>query len=130
LRIAIIHVEVYNIIYNITSDFTDFEYVLVDTEQAPRHTLTPGQYSVSDVADAIHCRARLRLSFTYTSNIYLFTMEVDDTATYAFYLTTDTATWAEGFPYTAVRSARDTYPNILAPPLPPPENATCTTPSL
>jgi hypothetical protein len=30
-RIAITHVELHNCIYNITSDFTDFDYVLVNT---------------------------------------------------------------------------------------------------
>jgi hypothetical protein len=71
-------VEFYNYIYTITSDFTDFEYVLVNTTTNTSTyltlTLNPGQYSVSDIADAFTAGLDSRLSFTYNSNTYLFTM--------------------------------------------------------
>jgi hypothetical protein len=82
-RIAITHVEVYNCIYNITSDFTEFEYVLVNTGTNVSTylalTLTPGQYSVSDITNVFTVDLDSRLSFTYNSNTQWKSMALQPT---------------------------------------------------
>jgi hypothetical protein len=84
-HIAITRVECYNCIYSITSDFIDCEYVLVNTGTSTSTylalTLTPAQYSVSDITNVFTAGLGSRLSFTYNSNAYMFTMEVDDATT-------------------------------------------------
>jgi hypothetical protein len=100
-RIALSRMEFYNTIYNITTDFTAFEYTIVDilTHVSSTHTLTltPGQYSTTDIAAVFTAGLDSRLIFIYDSNTFLFTMAVVDSTTYNFYLSSATATWAEEF---------------------------------
>jgi hypothetical protein len=146
--------EFYNTLYNVTSDFTEFVYTIVNilTNTSSTHTLTltPGQYSATDLVTVFTTDLDLRLTLVYNSNTYRFTMAVADSTTYNLTLSTDTATWAEellhfdaatveseiasctsltvatmapteniylaidAFPCTAIRVARETYPNVIA----------------
>jgi hypothetical protein len=90
--------EFYNTLYNITTDFTEFEYTIVNilTNVSSSHTLTltPGQYSATDTATLFTDGLDSRITFVYNSNTYLFTMAVADSTTYNFYLSNTTATWS------------------------------------
>jgi hypothetical protein len=145
---------IYNTLYNVTADFTAFQYTVVNTttnvSTSFTLTLTPGQYSTTDIEAVFTAGLDSRLTFVYNSNSYLFTMAVTNAATYRFYLMSATATWAEelfhfdaattetqissctsltiatmaltenvyvsidAFPCTAIRIAKEAYPNILA----------------
>jgi hypothetical protein len=95
-RIAVSRMEFYNTLYNVTSDFTEFVYTIVNilTNTSSTHTLTltPGQYSATDLATIFTAGLDSRLTFVYNSNTYMFTMAAADSTTYNFYLSTDTAT--------------------------------------
>jgi hypothetical protein len=97
-RIAISHMEFYNTVYNITTDFTELEYTIVDilTHVSSSHTLTlsPGQYSATDIVTVFTAGLDSRLTLAYNSNTYRF-MAAADSTTYSLYLTNATATWAE-----------------------------------
>jgi hypothetical protein len=73
-RVAVSHMEFYSTIYNITTDFTEFEYtivnILTNTSSSYTLTLTPGQYSTTDIAAPFAAGLDSRLTFVYNSNIY------------------------------------------------------------
>jgi hypothetical protein len=98
-RVAVSHMEFYNTMYNITTDFTEFEYtiinILINVSSSYTLTLTPGQYSTTDIAALFTTGLDSRLTFVYNSNTYLFTMAVADSTTHNFYLASTTATWSQ-----------------------------------
>jgi hypothetical protein len=68
--------------------------ILTNVSSSHTLTLTPGQYSATDIATLFTDGLDSRLTFVYNSNTYLFTMAVADSTTYNFYLTDTTAAWA------------------------------------
>jgi hypothetical protein len=91
--------EFYNTIYNITTDFTEFEYTIINIHTSVASsftlTLTPGQYSTTDIAALFTAGLDSGPSFVYNSNTYQFTMAVADSTTYNFYLASTTAAWSQ-----------------------------------
>jgi hypothetical protein len=61
--------EFYNTMYNITADFTEFVYTIVDilTRVSSTHTLTltPDQYSATDLASRPRLQANLCVQLQY-----------------------------------------------------------------
>jgi hypothetical protein len=97
-RIAASRLEFCSCIYNITSEFTTFQYALVDTETSAVSYLSH-PYSGSGLCirhfRCVYCHnLDSRRSFTYNSNTFLFTIGVNEPITFRFYLLSETETWA------------------------------------
>jgi hypothetical protein len=89
-RTAVSRMERYNAMHNVASALS-FEYTIkilaTNEEQSYTIAMTAGQYSASDVVSAISTSLDPRLTFTYDSKAYKFTLATTDSTLYSFTLT-------------------------------------------
>jgi hypothetical protein len=96
-RIAVSRMECYNAMYNIPSALS-FEYTIktlaTNAEQSYTITMAAGQYAASDVLSALFTSLDTRLTFTYDSKAYKFTLAVANSDLSSLALGTAAAAWA------------------------------------
>jgi hypothetical protein len=127
-RIALTRMECYNAAYNVPS-LLSFQYTIQTLSTSAHQTytinLSPGQYGTSDLQTALSSFLDSRLTFTYDSKAYTFTLASTNDTLYSFSLGTDAALWTNlylKFPITTEGEFVSSYTSSSVASLVPTEN--------